>query len=65
MINTKTEYSSSERTPIALPEMEQLLPPLGAEQFSVLEGVSADLLFFDCDHSIDESLYQSYSMSAT
>ena len=38
MQNTKTEYSSSERTPVVLPEMEQLLPPLSAEQFSALEG---------------------------
>ena len=35
--NTKIEYSSSERTPIVLPEMEQLLPPLSGEQFSALE----------------------------
>ena len=38
MQNTKTEYSSSERAPVVLPEMEQLLPPLSAEQFSALEG---------------------------
>lgn len=38
MQNTQTEYSSSERTPVILPEMEQLLPPLSAEQFSALEG---------------------------
>ena len=37
MQNTKTEYSSSERTPVVLPEMEQLLPPLSGEQFSALE----------------------------
>lgn len=37
MQNTKTEYSSSERTPVVLPEMEQLLPPLSGEQFSSLE----------------------------
>ena len=37
MQNTKTEYSSSERTPVVLPEMEQLLPPLSVEQFSALE----------------------------
>ena len=36
--NTKTTYSSSERTPIVLPEMEQLLPPLSGEQFSSLES---------------------------
>ena len=38
MQNTKTEYSSSERMPVVLPELEQLLPPLSAEQFSALEG---------------------------
>ena len=38
MQNTKTEYSSSARTPVVLPEMEQLLPPLSAEQFSAFEG---------------------------
>ena len=38
MQNTKTEYSNSERTPVILPEMEQLLPPLSGEQFSALEG---------------------------
>ena len=38
MQNTKTEYSSFERTPVVLPDMEQLLPPLSAEQFSALEG---------------------------
>lgn len=37
MKNTKTEYTSSQRTPVVLPEMEQLLPPLSAEQFSSLE----------------------------
>lgn len=37
MKNTKTEYTSSQRTPIVLPEMEQLLPPLSVEQFSSLE----------------------------
>ena len=38
MQNPKTEYRSAERTPVVLPEMEQLLPPLSAEQFSALEG---------------------------
>lgn len=38
MQNTKTEYSSSERTPVVLSEMEQLLPPLSGEQFSALES---------------------------
>ena len=45
MQNTQTEYSSSERTPVVLPEMEQLLPPLSAEQFSALE---ADILENGC-----------------
>jgi hypothetical protein len=31
---TKTEYSSDQRMLVVLPEMEQLLPPLSAEQFS-------------------------------
>ena len=38
MQNTKTKFNSSERTPIVLPEMEQLLPPLSAAQFSALES---------------------------
>ena len=38
MQNTKIEYSSLDRMPVALPEMEELLPPLSAEQFSALEG---------------------------
>ncbi len=38
MQNTKTEYSNSERTPVVLLEMEQLLPPLSGEQFSALES---------------------------
>ena len=38
MQNTKTEYSSSERTPVVSLEMEQLLPPLNAEQFSAFES---------------------------
>lgn len=37
MQNTKTEYTSTQRTPVVLPEMEQLLPPLCAEQFCSLE----------------------------
>ena len=36
--NTNTTYSSSERTPTVLPEMEQLLPPLSGEQLSSLES---------------------------
>lgn len=38
MQNTKIEYSSSERTPVVLPEMEQLLPSLTGEQFFSLEN---------------------------
>ncbi len=38
MQNTKIEYGSGQRTPVILPEMEELLPPLSAEQFSALEG---------------------------
>ena len=45
MQNTQTEYSGSERMPVILPEMEQLLPPLSAEQFSALE---ADILENGC-----------------
>ena len=38
MQNTKTEYSRFERTPVVLPEVEQLLPPLSGEQFFALES---------------------------
>lgn len=38
MQNTKAEYGSDQYTPVVLPEMEQLLPPLSAEQLSALEG---------------------------
>ena len=38
MQNTKITYSSSERTPVVLPEMEHLLPPLSGEQFFSLES---------------------------
>ncbi len=34
----KTTYSSSERIPIILPEVECLLPPLSGEQLSSLES---------------------------
>ncbi len=34
MQNTRTEYSSDQRMSVVLLEMEQLLPPLSAEQFS-------------------------------
>jgi ParB-like chromosome segregation protein Spo0J len=36
--NTKTEYGSYQRMPVVLPEMEELLPSLSAEQFSALES---------------------------
>ena len=45
MQNTKTEYNSSERAPVILPEMEQLLPALSEEQFSALES---DILEHGC-----------------
>ena len=45
MQNTKVEYSSSDKTPVVLPELEQLLPPLSGEQFSALE---ADILENGC-----------------
>ncbi len=37
MKNTGTVYSSTEKTPSVLPEMDQLLPPLSEEQLSALE----------------------------
>lgn len=45
MRNIKVQYSSSEGMPVVLPEMEQLLPPLSAEQLSALEG---DILKSGC-----------------
>ena len=45
MQNTKIEDSSSDWTPVVLPEMEQLLPPLSVEQFSALES---DILANGC-----------------
>ena len=38
MQNTQIEYGSEQRMPVVLPEMEELLPPLSAEQFSALES---------------------------
>ncbi len=38
MRNTKIEYGSDQYTSVVLPKMEQLLPPLSAEQFSALES---------------------------
>jgi len=37
MHNTGTIYSSTERTPVVLPEMAELLPPLTGEQLAALE----------------------------
>ena len=38
MKNTGIEYSSADRTPVVLPEMEGLLPPLTGEQLDALES---------------------------
>ena len=45
MRNTGTEYGSADRTPVVLPELAELLPPLTGEQLAVLE---ADLLKNGC-----------------
>ena len=45
MRNTGVEYSSADRSPVVLPEMAQLLPPLTGEQLAALE---ADLLANGC-----------------
>ena len=45
MRNTGIEYGSGERSPVVLPEMAQLLPPLTGEQLAALE---ADLLANGC-----------------
>lgn len=45
MRNTGIEYSSTERTPMVLPEMAELLPPLTEEQLAALE---TDLLKNGC-----------------
>ena len=45
MRNTGVIYTSAERTPVVLPEMAELLPPLTGEQLSALE---ADLLKNGC-----------------
>ena len=37
MKNTETEYSSTERKPVVLPEFAELLPPLSEEQYAALE----------------------------
>ena len=45
MRNTGTIYNSADHTPVVLPEMAELLPPLTGEQFATLE---ADLLKNGC-----------------
>ena len=45
MRNTGIEYGSADRTPVVLPEMADLLPPLTGEQIAALE---ADLLKNGC-----------------
>ena len=45
MHNTGIIYSSTERTPVVLPEMAELLPPLTGEQLAALE---ADILKNGC-----------------
>lgn len=45
MKNTGITYSSNERSPVILPEMSELLPPLSAEQLDALE---ADLIKNGC-----------------
>ena len=49
MKNTGIIYSSTERTPVVLPEMAELLPPLSEEQLGALE---TDLLENGCYTSI-------------
>ena len=38
MRNTGVEYGSTDRTPVVLPEMAELLPPLTGEQLAALEA---------------------------
>ena len=38
MKNTGITYTSAERSPVILPEMAELLPPLSAEQLDALEA---------------------------
>lgn len=45
MKNTGIEYSSTERTPVVLPELAGLLPPLSGDQLAALE---ADILENGC-----------------
>ena len=45
MRNTGIIYSSAEKTPVVLPELAGLLPPLTGEQLSALE---ADILQNGC-----------------
>ena len=45
MKNTGITYTSAERSPVILPELAELLPPLSAEQLDALE---ADLIKNGC-----------------
>ena len=49
MKNTGIIYSSTEHTPVVLPEMAELLPPLSEEQLGAL---APDLLQHGCYTSI-------------
>ena len=39
MRNTGVAYGSADRTPVVLPEMAELLPPLTGAQLAALEGL--------------------------
>ena len=46
MKNTGITYTSAERSPVILPEMAELLPPLSAEQLDALEAdLTGGLIF--------------------
>ena len=47
MQNTGTIYSSTERTPVVLPEMAELLPPLSGEQLDArfLASIEAEVFY--------------------
>lgn len=53
MKNTGITYTSAERSPVILPEMAELLPPLSAEQLDALE---ADLIKNGCYAAMREAL---------
>ena len=44
MRNTGVEYGSADRTPVVLPEMAELLPPLTGEQLAALEADGAEIM---------------------